>query len=96
MAFFLPGTDNFNAFDAKHLFITKLDPSSRWLPNAGLYDALSAEGRALYWKQINDSLFKRGFDAWWLDTTEPETEGRETNIVVENKVAPIILMEKAG
>ena len=30
-------------------------------------------------------LFKIGVDAWWLDTTEPETEDRETNILVTNK-----------
>jgi alpha-D-xyloside xylohydrolase len=35
---------------------------------------------------MNDALFKIGADAWWLDTTEAETEGRETNILVTNKV----------
>ena len=36
---------------------------------------------------IDKGLFKIGADAWWLDTDEPETEGRETNILVTNKVA---------
>jgi alpha-D-xyloside xylohydrolase len=36
---------------------------------------------------MNNALFKIGADAWWLDTTEPETEGRETNILVTNKIA---------
>ena len=31
---------------------------------------------------MNEALFKIGADAWWLDTTEPETEGRETNLLV--------------
>ena len=32
-------------------------------------------------------LFKIGVDAWWLDTTEPETEGREENIQLSHKLA---------
>jgi alpha-D-xyloside xylohydrolase len=36
---------------------------------------------------INDALFKIGVDAWWLDTTEPETEGREENVLLHNRVA---------
>jgi len=34
---------------------------------------------------MDQALFKIGLDAWWLDTTEPETEDRETNILVSNK-----------
>jgi alpha-D-xyloside xylohydrolase len=34
-----------------------------------------------------DALFRIGVDAWWLDTTEPETEGRETNILVTSRTA---------
>jgi alpha-D-xyloside xylohydrolase len=36
---------------------------------------------------LDTALFRIGTDAWWLDTTEPETEGRETNILVTNRVA---------
>ena len=36
---------------------------------------------------IDKGLFRIGADAWWLDTDEPETEGRETNVLVNNKVA---------
>jgi alpha-D-xyloside xylohydrolase len=31
--------------------------------------------------------FKKAFDAWWLDTDEPETEGREDNILVDHQLA---------
>jgi alpha-D-xyloside xylohydrolase len=37
------------------------------------YDVYNPEARSLYWQQIKDSLFTRGFDGWWLDATEPET-----------------------
>jgi alpha-D-xyloside xylohydrolase len=36
---------------------------------------------------MNDALFRIGVDAWWLDTTEPETEGRETNLLVTSRTA---------
>jgi len=37
------------------------------------YNAYHPEARAIYWRQIKDSLFTKGFDGWWLDATEPET-----------------------
>ena len=52
-----------------------------------LYDAFNPDARKYYWQLINKGLFQIGADAWWLDTDEPETEGRETNILVTNKVA---------
>jgi len=52
-----------------------------------LYDAFNPAARDYYWKLIDKGLFQIGADAWWLDTDEPETEGRETNILVTNKVA---------
>ena len=36
------------------------------------YDPYSEGARELYWKQINADLFSKGFDAWWLDATEPD------------------------
>ena len=39
-----------------------------------------------YWNNINTALFAKGVDAWWLDTDEPETEGREDNILVDHKL----------
>ena len=42
--------------------------------------------RKQYWANINTALFQKGVDAWWLDTDEPETEGREDNILVDHKI----------
>ena len=52
-----------------------------------LYDAFSPAARKYYWGLMENALFNLGADAWWLDTTEPETEGRETNILATSKVA---------
>ena len=43
--------------------------------------------RKYYWQLIDKGLFRIGADAWWLDTDEPETEGRETSVLVNNKAA---------
>jgi alpha-D-xyloside xylohydrolase len=51
-----------------------------------LYDATNPEARKQYWANANAALFQKGVDAWWLDTDEPETEGREDNILTENKL----------
>jgi alpha-D-xyloside xylohydrolase len=36
------------------------------------YDPFSDAGRQIYWKQIDDQLFSKGVDGWWLDAPEPE------------------------
>lgn len=36
------------------------------------YDPYSEGARKLFWDQINAKLFSKGFDAWWLDATEPD------------------------
>ncbi|UAL11516.1 glycoside hydrolase family 31 protein [Caulobacter segnis] len=40
------------------------------------YDAWSATGRAIYWKQIMRNLGRYGFDGWWLDGAEAELGGK--------------------
>lgn len=42
-------------------------------PGTEVYDALKPEARELYWKQVNEGLFKYGFDGWWCDSSEPFT-----------------------
>ena len=83
----LPGTDVFGTFDRNGWFIHKNRPDASWLPGGGLYDPFNPEARAAYWKLINDHLFRIGFDAWWLDTTEPETLFRERNIMLDAHTA---------
>lgn len=38
------------------------------------YDAFNPGARKLYWEQIQDQLFDKGFDGWWLDASEPEVD----------------------
>ena len=43
--------------------------------NRGLYDAYNKDARDYYWEWLNRNMFSIGMDAWWMDATEPETEG---------------------
>lgn len=35
------------------------------------YDAYDPEARKLFWKQMAEHLYPLGFDAWWMDASEP-------------------------
>ncbi|MCD8185607.1 MAG: DUF5110 domain-containing protein [Rikenellaceae bacterium] len=39
---------------------------------AGFYDAYSEGARKLFWQQMNDKLYCKGIDAWWMDASEPD------------------------
>ena len=77
---FVPDTAEFETFDRNGWFLHKNDAAT-WPPGAGLYDPFNPGARAGYWKLIKGALFDRGFDAWWLDTTEPETLFQEDNVM---------------
>jgi len=85
--FFRPGSPVYDDMEKRGYFIDRTVANSFHPVGQALYDAFNPDARKYYWKLMNDALFKIGVDAWWLDTTEPETEGRETNILVTNKVA---------
>ncbi|WP_336525225.1 TIM-barrel domain-containing protein [Bacteroides acidifaciens] len=36
------------------------------------YDPYNPEARDIYWKYLNNGIFKYGMDAWWMDSTEPD------------------------
>ena len=83
--YFRPGTKTYDDMDKRGFFIDRTRTKSFHPAGMALYDAFNPEARKYYWDLINQNLFKIGVDAWWLDTTEPETEDRETNLLVTNK-----------
>jgi len=85
--FFYPDSDTFRDMDKRGFFIEKTPTVSFHPKGMGLYDAFNPAARDYYWNLVNNSLFKLGVDAWWMDTTEPETEGVEENILLDHKVA---------
>ncbi|OGX91282.1 xylosidase [Hymenobacter coccineus] len=41
-------------------------------PHVKVYDAFDPAARDIYWKYLNQGIFRLGMDAWWMDATEPD------------------------
>lgn len=63
---FFPGSINYSELDQKGYLLKPTAEGSRY------YNPYDPGARALYWQQMRDSLFAKGFDGWWLDASEPE------------------------
>jgi alpha-D-xyloside xylohydrolase len=87
--FFEPGSANYDYIEKRGWFIDKFKfAKPPYHTDAmAVYDATNPEARKFYWDQVNKGLFQIGLDAWWMDTTEPETEGQEENIQLGHKLA---------
>jgi alpha-D-xyloside xylohydrolase len=57
-----PGSETYKELEAKHLLV----------PDAHVYDASSPEARDIYWNRLPGKLLQQGWDAFWLDSAEPE------------------------
>ncbi len=77
--FFYPGTPTYEDMDKRGYFIDRTKVKAFHPKGSAVYDAFNPEARKYYWKLVDQSLFKIGADAWWMDTTEPETEGVDEN-----------------
>ena len=87
--FFEPGSTNYDYMQSKGWFVDKFKYAKPpyHTDAMAVYDATSPEARKYYWDEVNKGLFSIGLDAWWMDTTEPETEGQEENILLGHKLA---------
>src|SRR5882724_6175652 len=86
--FFEPGSKEYEEMDRSGFFIerTKLAKPPYHAQGMAVYDPTNPEARKYYWDLMDKALFKIGVDAWWLDTTEPETEGQEESILLGHKL----------
>jgi alpha-D-xyloside xylohydrolase len=92
---FYTGTANFTALNAMPGYLYQLNLTEMQkdfvyngmtgnTPSFTFYDAFNPGARQLYWSQINDKLFSKGVDAWWMDATEPDlVEGPFTSIAAQ-------------
>jgi alpha-D-xyloside xylohydrolase len=76
---FYVGTKHYDIFNSKEwLYKRNVEVGQRdWVGPGYLstfYDPYSKGARKLYWQQIRDKLFVKGFDAWWLDSVEPDLQ----------------------
>ena len=47
-------------------------PDPEYPSGVKVYDAYSPEARDIYWKYLDDGIFKYGMDTWWMDSTDPD------------------------
>lgn len=69
------GTANFDRMDKKGwLYKRNIEENRKdWLGYVStFYDAFNADARIDFWNQINEKLYSKGVDAWWMDATEPD------------------------
>ena len=70
-------TEHYKEFDSKGwMYRQAVQDSVRdWIGKGyigSFYDAYSLGARKLFWHQIWEHLFTKGFDAWWMDASEPD------------------------
>ncbi|WP_291856949.1 TIM-barrel domain-containing protein [Marinilabilia sp.] len=74
---FYHNTEHFKEFDKNGWMYRQAveDSIKDWIyPGyvGSFYDAYAPGARELFWEQIKEELYTKGFDAWWLDATEPD------------------------
>jgi alpha-D-xyloside xylohydrolase len=74
---FYNGIDNYKEMDAKgYLYKNNIEKKRKDWIGPGyentFYDVYNPGARKMFWDQINKNLYSKGFDAWWLDATEPD------------------------
>lgn len=74
---FYPTTENYKEFNAKgYMYNNNIEEGNLdWIGKGYLntfYDPYPKESQEIFWKQINEKLNSKGFDAWWLDAAEPD------------------------
>jgi alpha-D-xyloside xylohydrolase len=70
-------TEHYKEFDLKGwMYRQAIQDSVRdWIGKGyigSFYDAYSQGARDLFWHQIWEHLYTKGFDAWWMDASEPD------------------------
>lgn len=75
---FYPTTDNYKEFAAKGYMLTnnvEKEKNKDWIYPGylnGFYDPYPQESQQIFWRQLKEKLNVKGFDAWWLDASEPD------------------------
>ncbi|MDR2057617.1 MAG: DUF4968 domain-containing protein [Dysgonamonadaceae bacterium] len=70
-------TQHYKEFDEKGWMYRQAvnDSIKDWIGQGyvgSFYDAYSEGARELFWRQMNEKLYNKGFDAWWMDASEPD------------------------
>jgi alpha-D-xyloside xylohydrolase len=79
---FYANTENYKAFEKKGYMWTQniKNGAVDWVGKGYLnshYSPYNQEARDMYYAQLKAKLVKYGFDAWWMDNTEPDVRSNE-------------------
>ena len=93
---FYVGTENYQEFKKNGwLYMRNVEKHERDWVGPGyvstFYDPYSQGARDLFWEQINEKLFAKGFDAWWLDATEPDIHSNLEHYEWRRRIGPTAL-----
>jgi len=47
-------------------------PRTDYPSGVRVYDPYNPAARNIYWKYLNEGIFKLGMDGWWMDSSEPD------------------------
>ncbi len=74
---FYPTTANFKELDAagymykRNIEVGEVDWIGKGYLNS-FYDPYAKKAQDIFWRQMNEKLNSKDFDAWWLDASEPD------------------------
>lgn len=53
------------------------------------YDAFNSNAQKAFWKLLNERLYSKGIDAWWMDASEPDILSNVTPEKRKQQMAPL-------
>jgi len=85
---FYEGIPAYQLFEKNHWLYTRniADSQRDWIGKGYIstfYDAFNGDARNGFWALINDKLYSKGVDAWWMDASEPDIQ---SNVTPEKRV----------
>ncbi|MFP4547370.1 MAG: TIM-barrel domain-containing protein [Fidelibacterota bacterium] len=93
---FYEGIDHYEEFRKNGwLYMRNIEKRERdWIGDgyvSTFYDPYAEGARKLFWDQINEKLFSKGIDAWWLDATEPDIHSNLSLPEWQRRIGPTSL-----
>jgi alpha-D-xyloside xylohydrolase len=72
-------------FEEGAAILAQMRQKNMLVPRLNLYDPTNPAARELYWDLLPSTLLKKGFDAFWLDASEPEDDDGNSDAVLHDK-----------
>ncbi len=88
------GTVNYNTMNEKGwVYKTNVENQQKdWVGYIStFYDVFNPEARKYFWKSMEEKLYTKGFDAWWMDATEPDILSNTSIAARKKLMSPLYL-----